>query len=286
MKSLVSAWARWLAIASLALAAGGCPKQVKKTEAPQAYVEPELEFGGISFENQSFGGMEVVFTFELISKDERSAAVKACSHKLELEEHETVEGAAEVSGSLGKDVRLPIVSRIAIPWPAEASQVQPFLARKRMPYKLVLSCEIDAPGGPQKVSNSDSGSIPLPNLPEVDVLQANAERFGGGEEARVNFELGMVNSNPFNIHIEKIVYKVYLEDKAVTQGELVLAEVIEPSNEVSYDVATPIFSTVSDKEILQMLSKPNIEYRLEGAVHLSGFELPLDASGTISFPER
>jgi len=38
----------------------------------------------------------------------------------------------------------------------------------------------------------DAGSVPLPKLPKIDVLQANAERFGKGEEAKINFDLGMV----------------------------------------------------------------------------------------------
>ncbi|MBW2703762.1 MAG: LEA type 2 family protein [Deltaproteobacteria bacterium] len=272
---------------ALTLCVAACDKkQVKKTETAVAYADPALEFRGIGFEEQSFSGMKAVFKFELLSTDKRPAKVTSCDYKLELRDLEAVRGKAEVGTDLAGQGKLPVLVRADIPWPEGIEAVQAFLGRKRVPYKFFLTCRVAGAGKTAEAANTDAGSIPLPKLPEIDVLQANAERFGKGEEAKINFELGMVNENPFVLPIDKINYKVYLGGKLVTEGEMIVAEMISPSNEVSYDVATPIFSVQHDKEILEMLKKPAIEYKLEGTVQMGKFTLPMNATGTISFPVR
>ena len=258
-------------------------KPVKPTAQAQAYGKPELEFRGIGFKKQSFTGTEVVFKFALVSRDDRPGKPGTCSYKLEFKDAEAKTGTIALSGELPGRGELPVQARVALPWPQERAELLAFLLRKKMPYQFRLSCPVDTPDGPQTASNTDAGSIPLPKLPQMDVLQANAERFGG-DDARINFELNMVNDNPFPVRLDKVVYKVFLGDTQVAQGELVLAEVIPPSNAFEYDVATPIFNKQEHKQIMELLSRSQVEYRLEGLVQLGEFEQPLNASGTISFP--
>jgi LEA14-like dessication related protein len=263
----------------------GCSgEQVKPTATVQPAARPELEFRGIGFKKQSFLGTDVVFKFALSSKDDRPAKSAGCSYKLELREGDTLEGKIALDGDLPARGELPVQVRLSLPWPTDREQVVAFLQRKRLPYQFSLTCEVDAGQGPLTVSNTDSGSIPLPKLPQLDVLQANAERFGQGEDARINFELNMANENPFSVRLDKVVYKVFLEDTQVTKGDLVLAEIIPPSNAFEYDIRTPMFNKQEHKAIMELLNRSQVTYRLEGVIHLGEFQLPIQSSGTISFP--
>ena len=132
-------------------------------------------------------------------------------------------------------------------------------------------------------SASDSGSIPLPKLPELTVSGANAERFGRSD-IRLNFELSFVNENPFNVRVDKIVYKISVEGKVLSEGSLPVVESIPPSNEASYDISTGTLSGEASREINRLVSQPSLNYHLEGQVFVGDFEIPVDATGTISFP--
>lgn len=272
-----------VALSLVAMLAVGCNgTQVKQTESAKPYAKPALEFRGIGFEDQSFDSTTVVFKFALISQDDRPATPTGCAYKLELKGSETLRGTIQPNQELGPKAELPVVAKLAIPWPGGREEVVAFLQRKRLPYKYHLTCELTALGAKESVSNTDGGSIPLPKLPQMDVIQANAERFDRSS-ARVNFELSMLNENAFQVSLDKIVYTVALGGTEVTKGDLPLAEMVPPSAEFTYDVATPIFNTQDNKDIMEMLAQPQIEYTLTGTIFLGEFQLPLDAKGTISF---
>ena len=259
-------------------------KQVKKDTGEKAFTKPGLEFRGIGFDKQSFDGTDVSFKFALISQDPRPAKGNGCTYSLELKGAEALKGKIDLTGELTDKTELPVKVRISLPWPEGREEVLAFLQRKRLPYKFHLNCKLQTPMGSDEITNTDAGSVPLPKLPQMDVIQANAERFGGSGEVRVNFELSMLNENTFRLNLDKIVYKVFLGETMVTEGDLPMAEVIPPSAEFTYDVATPIFNNREHKEILTMLNEAQVGYRLEGSIHLGEFVLPLDANGTINFP--
>ncbi len=264
---------------------GGCGnRQVVRETKTEPYIKPSLEFRGIAFEEQSFDGMSVIFKFALIPKDKRPASIKACSYDFEFEGADTIHGKIKTPEQLASGAEIKLVSKLAIPWPKDKGKVMAFLERKRVPYKFKLQCGLDTIDGPLVLNGADAGTIPLPKLPQMDVNQANAERFGDGSEVRINFELSMLNENPFKIRLDKIVYKVLLDGSEVTKGQIPLAEIIPASAEFTYDVAPPIFISRDNKELLEMLSRPEIAYKLQGDVFLGKFKLLLDASGTISFP--
>lgn len=269
----------------LAWVTGGCPakEQVKPDKQAKPYTSPELEYRGIEFKPEGFTGMDVGFRFELVSRDERAARVLACPYTLELEGLEPVKGTTSPAGELGGQGTVEVETTVAVPWPEGKQAIQAFLARKSLPYKFLQDCNLEAPGGAVTVSGSDSGSIPLPRLPELTVSGANAERFTG-TDIRLNFELSFVNENRFKIEVEKIDYKITVEGKLMAEGTLPVVESIPPSNEAAYDISSGTLSGEQSKEIQELIKKPSLEYHLEGAVVVGGFVIPVDATGTISFP--
>jgi len=96
--------------------------------------------------------------------------------------------------------------------------------------------------------------------------------------------MSLLNENPFSIKISKIVYKISAEGKPMSEGELPVEEVVDPSNEASYDISTGTLSGDEQREIVQMIKLPQINYHLEGKAIISGFEIPIDDKGTVSFP--
>jgi len=260
--------------------AGG---QVKQVEGPGAYQKPVFEYRGIKFDDQSFAGMNVAFRFELLSKDKRTAVLKECPYTLELEGADPIKGTVSTGGQLAAGGKITVETKVAVPWPQETAAIQAFLEKKTIPYKFLQDCKLDAGGAEVITSASDSGSIPLPKLPELTVSGANAERFGGSD-IRLNFELSFVNENPFNVRVDKIVYKISVEGKVLSEGSLPVVESIPPSNEASYDISTGTLSGEASREINRLVSQPSLNYHLVGQVFVGDFEIPVDATGTISFP--
>jgi hypothetical protein len=272
---------RYLLVCALIVGCAG--GQVKEEAGPGAYQKPALEYRGIKFDNQSFSGMNVIFRFELVSRDNRTAVLKECPYTLDLEGVEPVKGTVTPGGQLAAGGKIPVETTVAVPWPQETAAVQAFLEKKKIVYKFLQDCKLGAEGAEIVASASDSGSIPLPKLPELTVSGANAERFGRSD-IRLNFELSFVNENPFNVRVDKIVYKITVEGKVLSEGSLPVVESIPPSNEASYDISTGTLSGEASREINRLVSKPSLNYHLVGKVFVGEFEIPVDATGTISFP--
>ncbi len=277
-------WVVFAFLGGLAAMVLGCAGgQVRAAAGPGAYVKPALEYRGIKFDDQSFSGMNVVFRFELVSKDKRVAILKECPYTLDLEGLDPIKGTVTPGGRLGEGTKIAVETTVAVPWPADPAKVQAFLGKKQIPYKFLQDCKLDAGGAEVAVAASDSGSIPLPRLPELTVSGANAERFGRSD-IRLNFELSFVNENLFKVRVDKIVYKITVEGKILSEGSLPVIESIPPSNEASYDISTGTLSGEASQEILRLVSKPTLAYHLVGQLFMDGFEIPVDATGTISFP--
>jgi LEA14-like dessication related protein len=262
----------------------GCPAgDVKPDSTDNSFAKPVLEYRGIRFENQSFTGMDVAWKFELIAKDARTATVTACPYKLDLDGYDPISGTIAVSGSLAGDNKMMVATKVAMPWPEARAEIKTLLERKNIPYSFSIDCNINAPDGPLTVSAADSGSVPLPKIPQLSVTGANAEKFTG-KDIRLNFEMSILNENTFNVKVDKIIYKISVEGKPLSEGEIPVAESIPPSNEASYDISTGTLSGDERKEILDLIKKPQIPYHLEGEVFMGGFTVPVDDSGTVSFP--
>lgn len=269
----------------VSLLVAGCPadKQVRPDKRARPFVEPGFEYRGIKFKPKGFTGMDVVFRFELVPQDARPARMAGCPYTLELEGMEPVEGTTSPGGEVAGSEPVEVKTSVAVPWPQDKDAIQAFLARKSLPYKFMQDCNLDGPGGAVTVSASDSGSIPLPRLPELTVSGANAERFTG-TDIRLNFEMSFVNENRFKIEIGKIDYKISVEGELLAEGSLPVVESIPPSNEAAYDISSGMLSGEQSEQIQELIKKPSLEYHLEGAVHVGGFVIPVDATGTISFP--
>ncbi|HUU01350.1 MAG TPA: LEA type 2 family protein [Myxococcota bacterium] len=273
----------YLGFALIGLCVSGCPnKQVKQVKKAADYAKPRLEYRGIKFSDQSFSQMNVAWKFELISEDKLPAKISGCDYRLEMTDMKTIKGTQNPGTSLAGEQKLMVATKIGLPWPETASEVMNFLQRGRIPYSFFLECHLTGPDGEFQVSASDTGSIPLPKLPHLNVTGANAEKFSS-REIRLNFEISLLNENPFNIKISKIVYKISAEGKPMSEGEMPVEEVIEPSNEASYDISTGTLSGDEQREIVEMIKQPQIKYHLKGMVFLDGFELPIDDKGTVSF---
>lgn len=273
-----------LVVVAIGTFVAGCPHtEVKQDNGVKAYAKPRLEYRGIKFSNQSFAHMKVAWKFEMISQDKRPAKISGCDYRLKMTDMEPIKGTLNPGQSLAGEQRLTLAPKVDLPWPQKKSEILTFLARGHIPYDFFVECNLAGPSGKFKISASDSGSIPLPKLPHINVTGANAEKFTG-REIRLNFEMSLLNENPFNIKISKIIYKISAEGKPMSEGELPVEEVIEPSNEASYDISTGMLSGDESREIVEMIKKPQINYHLEGKVLVGGFEIPIDDKGTVSFP--
>jgi LEA14-like dessication related protein len=258
--------------------------QLKPDDQAGDYQIPTFDFSGIKFENHGFDGLEIQFRFELVSKDDAMAKVEECSHELKLEEMESVSQSIRPELELVGRGKQVISTTIAVPWPKTKPELTEFLKRDTIAYEFIQTCKLEATGQQLSVTGSDSGTVQLPKMPTMKITGANAERFGK-KDIRLNFEVTISNENSFNVKVDKIQYKVSVEDnKVLTEGTLPVAEVVTPSSETSYDISTEVMSGKASQEIMELVAKPSIDYHLEGMVFMGEFEIPVDGTGSINFP--
>jgi LEA14-like dessication related protein len=239
---------------------------------------PQLEYRGVVFKPESFRDMKIQFQFGLVDP-EHTFRVVACPYRLELDGIEPIEGVTHLQ-STPSDGGIPLITTVVgIPWPKDPSEIIRFLSKEKLRYGFTQTC--NASGG-TSVTASDSGNMPLPRLPRLAISGANAQRFGAGE-ARLSFELSVINENGFSVRIDKVFYKILLEEKPLAEGELPIAESVPANHETTYDIPTEIRSGVSSKEILDLMGRQQISYRLEGRVYFGEYEVLVSGNGNISF---
>jgi len=62
-----------------------------------------------------------------------------------------------------------------------------------------------------------------------------------------------------------------------------VAESIPANHETTFDIPTEVRSGEASKELLDLVKRTTIAYRLEGMVFMGSFEIPVAGDGTISF---
>ena len=260
-----------------------CTTRATKPVVEEVVQQPILDFQGLKTTNQSYSGTDIIIKYGLTCEHTTRLTLQSCSYQMDIKGIQSLSDTIRYDLKLLPNKKQPVVTTIHVPWPEEPSQIVSFLAQKELSYHFVLACKVGGPSGAMSIEARDGGVILLPKLPRLDVIQANAQRLEGNLEARVNFELSMLNENPFPIKLNKIIYRVLLEDKDVAQDELLLVELIPASAEFSYDVTTPIFNAYDHKDIMEILKKSQIDYKLVGTLHVENLVLDLNTAGIIRF---
>jgi LEA14-like dessication related protein len=271
-------------LSALALCAiFACAASPAKPEQPQPTLEkPRFDFRDVQFEDPSFTGMKVVFRFELASTDAREFQVVACPYQWTLDDKPAPQGVINPGAGVGPDKKLMITTSVEIPWPKTPTEIVDFLKHKEIRYSFSQTCNLQGAGGGLTVSGADSGMIPLPNLPQMIVSGANAQRFGA-KEARLNFELSIANENSFGIKVDRIHYRISIKGKLLNEGDMEVGESIPANHETSFDIPAAINSEGSNQDILSLLNQPSVPYQLEGKVFFGAFEVGIKGEGSISF---
>ncbi len=280
--------AGWMLLAWAACGLGGLccagPKQATQNTPQSAggFTPPRFEFRGVEFSPQQFSGMTVSFKFELIGEDARPARLVACTWKAEIAEREPLSGSLQPQGEVSQTARQMVVTEVVIPWPKTTPEILAFVQAGQLRYTFAETCNLEGPEGGLSVSAGDSGMIPLQKLPKLTVTGAYAQRFGK-DETKFTFELAVLNENSFPVKLDKVVYRITLEGKPWVEGELPVEDRIPANHEASYDISTEVKSGSASKEILDLIKRQIIPYRLEGLMVMGDFEIPIAGDGTISF---
>lgn len=272
----------WLLAVGVAACAGTQKPAVAPTAAAGGFAPPRFEFRGVEFVPQQFSGMTVNFKFELIGEDARPAKLVACTWKAEITGREPLSGTVQPQGEVSRESRQTVLAEVALPWPSTTPDILALLKEGQLRYTFAESCNLEGPQGGLTVSAGDSGMIPLPKLPQLTVTGAYAQRFGK-DETKFTFELAVQNENSFPVKLDKVVYRITLEGKPWVEGALPVEDRIPANSEASYDISTEVKSGSASREILDLVKKQVIPYRLEGLMVMGDFEIPIAGDGTINF---
>jgi hypothetical protein len=262
--------------------AGSRTATVATPAGPGAFAPPRLEFRGVEFVPQQFSGLSLNLKFELIGEDPRPAKLVACTWKVELSDREPLSGTLSPQGEVRQGTRQMVTAEVALPWPKTTPEIMALIQTGQWRYTFSETCNLEGPEGGLSVSAGDAGLIPLPKLPRLTVTGAYAQRFGK-DETKFTFDLAVLNENAFAVKLDKVVYRISLEGKPWVEGELPVEDRIPGNHEASYDISTEVKSGTASKEILDLLKKQVIPYRLEGLMVMGDFEIPIAGDGTIHF---
>ena len=269
----------------VAVLVGGCATVERALEARK----PEVSIDGVRLDSADFSSARVVFDVAIDNPNPVGIELAGFDYTLALN------GTDFLSGREDRSVSLPAEGSETIPVPldisfARVSEVVGSLGDSdRVDYALDLGLDVDVPAvGPQRVTTSTDGSVPIPQRPSISLKNARVASLGFSG-AQLILEVAVDNPNGFGIDID------YLDYAFVVNGQRWAGDTFDQGIRLAGNdrsiLELPLAVSLnaigaSAFDLLQGGARVDYELRadLSGAADLEGlgdFHLPLKRTGRI-----
>ncbi|SCZ64095.1 LEA type 2 family protein [Thiohalomonas denitrificans] len=186
--------------------------------------QPQVDLRDVQVVAMSLADAQLAFDFDVRNPNPIGISMRDLSYRLELADK------IFTSGSLGERLRIGAnqQSRLTLPLTLRYSDVLDSLAELGRSDALEYRISGKADFGLFAIPYSQSGSVPLPRLPDVSVQSLRVENLSlSGAQLRV--DLRMINTNRFPIRFNGLDYQVKLGDASVLNGESAQPFSLEPN---------------------------------------------------------
>ncbi len=269
-------------IISLTLLAGLLSACTNVQDITQGFIQkPSVKIEDVQFTPQSLMAGEAIAVLAINNPNPVGAQVKDITYRLALGERDEV-----VEGQMDSGIKIPAggAANVDVPIGVDIHKafdsVLELANRQRLPYRLSGDIGI----GPTRIPYSQSGELPLPQLPTVslDSIEVAAIGLGG---ARLLVHLLVGNPNDFPLPLGQLHYNLQLDDRSIGQGAVEQTEMLEAGSETPVGSSLQVDFLSAGQALMGILRQDQTAYALQGEMSVGQGDLtkavPFDINGQV-----
>ncbi len=211
--------------------------------------------------------------------------VEHARYALKSSDQTLFEGDSEVDLAIppGRSRLVPI--KLALPVEQVLASLPAASAGSVVPYVASLSITVRTPSDPVDITLQQAGNLPIPALPQVELVQVDWQKLTLTEASAV-LRLRVKSMNKFDLQLSQFSYTLVLAGWEVAHGKLAqnIAFSAEKSEE-PIEIAVPVsFSPLAAGSAFhQAMHDPLAPYRISGLIEaktsFGSLKLPFDRQG-------
>jgi LEA14-like dessication related protein len=154
-------------------------------------------------------------------------------------------------------------------------------AEREAEYLLQGSVTFSTPAGEVAVPLSHAGRVVVPRLPRFRIEKV-ALRSRSAREVTIDLRLDVWNPNAFPLPAGRIGYGLFLSDREVVHGDIVVAAPIEGGASASLEAPVRISVLKAGKAAARLLIPfTSLDVKVKGEAVFGGVPVPLDLGGSL-----
>jgi LEA14-like dessication related protein len=267
---------RALALLALVCAAiaGGCQSlQDVINAAPQ----PSAKVIGAELRDLKVNSVDMIFSVEVTNPYTTDLPVSRLAYVLDSRGTTLLEGGIEPTGAIPARGRSVLQLPARIDFDTLIATLKGVTPGSVVPWRADFIVALDAPVlGRIKLPLSRSGELPVPAMPEVEVVAFDLGSLSL-DKASATTTLKVTNTNRFALDLKKLGFTLDLGDSPVVRTSLANTEKLGPGEATTIQVPVSFAPRAFGAALFNLLRGESASYRLTGSIEAGTAYAPLSA---------
>ena len=250
-----------------------------------ASFKPEAQVTGAQLSELGFDSSTLMFDVDVKNPYSFQLPISGLTYALESN------GSIFANGETGFEDSIPAQGRKTLGLPVTLGYAETLKTLKSLkpgevfPYNANMALKFKVAGEDLTLPLHHSGSIPIPQIPKVEVSGINWEKLSLSE-ANAVAKLKIENLNQFAATLDKLSYDLNLGSVSLAAGELRQAVALEPGKTAELEIPISVSPIKLGTAAFNMLRGDSASYSIDGKMNLLTEYGPLGTdyakTGTVS----
>jgi LEA14-like dessication related protein len=242
--------------------------------------KPKVTLTNVEITQASFQGLDAIFQFAVENPNAIGIDLARLDYRL------TIDGQKVIEGHGDKPLQVPahgngtLALPVSIQFYELGRAVAAVLTRPELPYAIKATLGFNSPIGTIEVPIEQSGTFPVPRVPQFSLRGARLEGLSLGG-VTVHVELGAKNPNSFELPTGAFDYRVRVEGTEVASGATSPGK-LAPGETQPVLLACRIEFLRTGVAVAEALGSGAANVAVEGQLDLGAFKVPVSVSERVS----
>jgi len=220
-------------------------------------------------------------TFKGEGKAEQPATVARATWEMVVDGEVVKSGETPLNVALAGGEAVPLSFEVKEKYVDNAEQLRAYdQAGGSVLAALRGQLHVEQGGQTHAIEFARSREVRRPRLPSVRMQELDAARYSS-EEANIIFRLGIVNPNPFPLHVQELTYKIEVAGKQIGDGVRASGESVDPSSTGMFEVQIPVSKATYGDDIKKLIATANLPWVVSGELKGDLYAVPYSLNGSV-----
>jgi len=227
---------------------------------------------------QTFSEVTVACPWELDNLSDGEVVVERARWTLALDGSEPVTGTTELNLRVAAKGKHEAKLKMTTPVNTSTEVLDAREEKPGVHYSVKATFELT---GSEPYEADWFGEIYGSQRPEVTV-KGRAGRHSD-KSVELGFTVGIKNPNPFDVMVDGLDYKIFVDGQEVSSGELASGRHLDAASDLLFDIERALGLEDFQDLAKKVATSDVTPYRMDGTLRVSGVEIPVQLTGEFNF---